>query len=255
MAGFIIAIIAGIICGSITKSMNEAKGYEGGFAWGFWLSIIGIIVVAVRPYHQTQKNIQTIREYTESYEDEYQYEQTMTHKEKNIPYIDPNNKSYANELQINENDKKFVLFHGFEQQGYSFSIYKGYEILVNDTSVSGIPLKKSVPDYDNLVSIKIVVHLNGYPDAVIPIVSNTYIGTTKYNSAISQLEQYIRGLSIIENTNKEKKESDKEKVFAETEVIQTTSAASQIREFKKLMDDGIITEEEFQRKKRQLLGF
>lgn len=32
------------------------------------------------------------------------------------------------------------------------------------------------------------------------------------------------------------------------------SEAEQIREFKGLLDDGIITEEEFEAKKRQLLG-
>lgn len=49
--GFIFVIIIGIICGCITKSMNEKKGYDGGFWWGFLLSIIGIIVVAVRPFN------------------------------------------------------------------------------------------------------------------------------------------------------------------------------------------------------------
>lgn len=34
--------------------MNQEKGYDGGFAWGFFLGIIGIIVVAVRPYNKTQ---------------------------------------------------------------------------------------------------------------------------------------------------------------------------------------------------------
>lgn len=53
--GFIVYIIVGIICGFITKSMNENKGYEGGFAWGFFLAIIGIIVVAVRPYARENK--------------------------------------------------------------------------------------------------------------------------------------------------------------------------------------------------------
>jgi predicted Zn-dependent peptidase len=33
------------------------------------------------------------------------------------------------------------------------------------------------------------------------------------------------------------------------------SSASVIREFKQLLDDGIITQEEFDAKKKQLLGF
>lgn len=54
--GFVIYLIVAIICGFITKSMNENKGYDGGFAWGFFLSIIGIIVVAVRPFNRTGSN-------------------------------------------------------------------------------------------------------------------------------------------------------------------------------------------------------
>ncbi len=48
---FFVYIILGLICGFVTKSMNEEKGYEGGFWWGFFLDILGIIVIAVRPYN------------------------------------------------------------------------------------------------------------------------------------------------------------------------------------------------------------
>lgn len=41
-------IIVWSIFGMISKHINESKGYDGGFAWGFWLGIIGIIVVACR---------------------------------------------------------------------------------------------------------------------------------------------------------------------------------------------------------------
>ena len=49
---FIISLIAYLveacIFGAITKVINEKKGYEGGFWWGFFLGVIGIIVVACR---------------------------------------------------------------------------------------------------------------------------------------------------------------------------------------------------------------
>lgn len=54
--GFLVYLIVGVICGFITKSMNESKGYDGGFLWGFLLTIIGIIVVAVRPYAPTSNH-------------------------------------------------------------------------------------------------------------------------------------------------------------------------------------------------------
>ena len=40
--------IGGIICGFITNAIAKNKGYSGGFWWGFFLGIIGIIVVACR---------------------------------------------------------------------------------------------------------------------------------------------------------------------------------------------------------------
>lgn len=49
---FIFGMIGACIFGAITKRINENKGYDGGFAWGFWLGVIGIIVVACRPEAQ-----------------------------------------------------------------------------------------------------------------------------------------------------------------------------------------------------------
>lgn len=60
ISGLIISLILAVIYGTVTKYMNEGKGYTGGFAWGFWLGIIGIIVVACKP--------QNIRIYTETSE-------------------------------------------------------------------------------------------------------------------------------------------------------------------------------------------
>lgn len=42
------ALFGGFIMGIISKTINENKGYVGGFAWGFWLGILGIIVVACK---------------------------------------------------------------------------------------------------------------------------------------------------------------------------------------------------------------
>ncbi len=44
-------LIVNIILGFITKKMNAAKGIPGGYWWGFFLGITGVIVVALRPYN------------------------------------------------------------------------------------------------------------------------------------------------------------------------------------------------------------
>ena len=46
-----IVIALACMCGFgfVTQTINKNKGYEGGFAWGFFLGFIGIIVVACKP--------------------------------------------------------------------------------------------------------------------------------------------------------------------------------------------------------------
>lgn len=48
------------IMGFISMSIASNRGMEGGFGWGFFLGIIGIIVVAIRP----NDNKQSTRENT-----------------------------------------------------------------------------------------------------------------------------------------------------------------------------------------------
>lgn len=56
-----LAISIGVACvfGVVTKNISSSKGYDGGFAWGFWLGVIGIIVVAVRPDISQQTTYQS----------------------------------------------------------------------------------------------------------------------------------------------------------------------------------------------------
>ena len=48
----IVSLIGACFFGAVTQAINEKNGYEGGFWWGFFLGAIGIIVVALRqPYY------------------------------------------------------------------------------------------------------------------------------------------------------------------------------------------------------------
>lgn len=51
---FLGILIGSVIWGIITKAISNSRGCEGGFWWGFWLWVIGVIIVAVRPAQNTQ---------------------------------------------------------------------------------------------------------------------------------------------------------------------------------------------------------
>ncbi len=46
---FILWLIGCIAFGVATKVLNKQKGYSGGFWWGFFFGVIGIVIVLVRP--------------------------------------------------------------------------------------------------------------------------------------------------------------------------------------------------------------
>ncbi len=45
-----VLVVLNLVLGAITYAMNTNKGYRGGFQWGLFLGIFGIIAVACRPY-------------------------------------------------------------------------------------------------------------------------------------------------------------------------------------------------------------
>ena len=49
LVAIILSLGLSCVWGIITKSINENKGHDGGFAWGFWLGLIGLAVVLCRP--------------------------------------------------------------------------------------------------------------------------------------------------------------------------------------------------------------
>jgi len=48
-------MVNGLVFGALTSYISRMKGYESGFAWGFWLGLIGLLVVGFRPA-QNQKD-------------------------------------------------------------------------------------------------------------------------------------------------------------------------------------------------------
>lgn len=70
---------------------------------------------------------------------------------------------------------------------------------------------------------------------------NRFMFMPEYNNLARKMKEYIEDY-ILNNSAKN------------TTVIQQTSAADELKKFKELLDIGIITQEEFEAKKKQLLG-
>lgn len=54
-----VLIVVAMLCifGLISNKINKDKGYRSGFAWGFFLGILGIIIVTLRPAAVQQANV------------------------------------------------------------------------------------------------------------------------------------------------------------------------------------------------------
>lgn len=57
----LVYLIQGVIFGAVTNYLANSKGYDGGFAWGFWLGIIGVMVVGFRPTINQAAETQTYK--------------------------------------------------------------------------------------------------------------------------------------------------------------------------------------------------
>lgn len=58
-------LILGVVCGFICESIASNRGMEGGFWWGFFLDILGVIIVALRPNDQVSPKNESERHESE----------------------------------------------------------------------------------------------------------------------------------------------------------------------------------------------
>ena len=114
--------------------------------------------------------------------------------------------------------------------------------------VGGTTGKKKVKQTCTNLTIKITVNNMAAPVEYIKLISSTTNKSSMiYRGAYQKAQEILSLLQLIcnqRNTNNS--------AFQETS--HHTSAADEIRRYKELLDEGIITEEEFQAKKKQLLG-
>ena len=189
-------------------------------------------------------------------------------------------KKIAKVMEIDEKHKmvKFIahgssVWFGKEEKEriYKYRDIIGYELIENNGSVTkggfggavvggvlfggfgavtGSVLGKKNQSMCNNMSVRITVNDSSNPMVNIPlIVQPTKTNSTLYQSVQTTAKIIISQLQYICAQN------ESEKQVENNVPIGTVSTADEILKFKSLLDLGIITQAEFDRKKKELLGF
>lgn len=187
-----------------------------------------------------------------------------------IPIIDSfkATKKIASYLQIDENNKSFKIGHDI----FEFSNLLSYELLEDGQSITkgglgravaggilfggigaivgGVTGGKKSKGICNSMKLRVTLK-NAHTDTtyITFIASETKTKSFIYQTAQSNAQSCISALEIIADLNKA--ENTSTPVVEENSGI---SAADEILKFKQLLDTGVITQEEFDAKKSQLLG-
>ena len=149
---------------------------------------------------------------------------------------------------------------------FSFDEMVGYEVIENGDTVSkggvgraivggalfggvgavvgGITGEKRSKSVTKELRVKFITKTPLYPEIYINIIMNGNVkaGSMVYSVYYGTLQKILTELTLIQNEQKPEHH------------VEAISGADEILKYKKLLDEGIITQEEFEIKKKQLLG-
>lgn len=179
--------------------------------------------------------------------------------------------SGKNELFIDEAHKKWLI--RIDPLATTATIYKfsdliDFEILQDGTNVSKTTSKGKISSSGRIkgkaktdeqeicksLSVRICVNDLSYPEMVIPFITfSTKTDSFIYKSELDSVRKFTALLTYIQSNS----DSDETKVTDGCESYQESEHIDdldQIEKLHSLMEKGIITKEDFEAKKKQLLG-
>jgi len=186
-------------------------------------------------------------------------------------------KSVGGYFGINEHSRQWAVGKGLipslkNATPYSYDDIVDFELIEDGTSISkgglgraavggllfggvgaivgGVTGGKKAKQKCTSLMVKITVNNLSAPTEYIKLITTpTDKSSFTYKAAFQSAQEIVSLLQLICN------QRDNEKIVEQaTTSAQELSTADEIRKFKSLLDEGIITEEEFLAKKRQLLG-
>ena len=218
--GYLIGgIIWGIIWGVATNAIIHNKGYdENWFWWGFFFSFIAVIVAISKPENRNR----------------YTYQDSSP----SFGNITSSGYSFGSAERIASNEKTLSsggwrCYCGRVNASYVGTCACGRtksenEAMSKSGYVSSAPVREEKP------------LANGEWRCTCGRVNPSYVGTCACGKSRYDIDKTEKATKPVEG--KDKKENDE------------MSNLSAIRELKALLDEGAITQEEFDLKKKQLLG-
>ena len=218
----IIYLGIGIAFGFASQSINENKGYEGGFLWGFLLGVIGIIVVACKPERQKPQEITRQPQFYDS----GLAQPVMNPGEWVCKNCGRHNQNYTGSCACGFTKEANNAYTGNQYNGAGnvgmYPVGQGY---------TSAPLTQPAPGY---TSNPLTQPAPGYA-------SNppTPMGT---------------GYSLSPNAPMGQGNMAGYQAQGAAPKSSSYTAADEIKKYKALLDQGILTEDEFNQKKKQLLG-
>ena len=178
-------------------------------------------------------------------------------------------------LLIDNQNKKFNYQKGkVYSKSYSFSDIINYEVYENGKSqvegragsaliggaffglgglIVGSSMSRNINEKCN--QLKLIIRLNdfNYPQIVITYVDN--VDWDKSGWVYRNMKENIQAVcSMLEYMLNEKTLEQSSSVKQEEKPIEQKSAKEQLQELKEMLDDGLITQEDFEQKKKQILG-
>ncbi len=181
----------------------------------------------------------------------------------------------STKLLINNNTKEFVYQRGkYSSKVYKFSDLINYEVYENGKSrvqgragsaliggaffglgglIIGSSMSRKINEKCN--QLKLIIRLNDFncPQIVITYVDN--VDWNKNGSNYRNMKKNLQSVcSMLEFMLNEKTLEQSSTVKQVEKTSEQKSQKEQLQELKEMLDDGLITQEDFEQKKKQILG-